>query len=207
MKIKHALVKAEEQFCVNKFCEGVYVTEQQTISESKNENSSRYNIIIELINKMKIKEDFSLIDLGCGMADILPQIKREFPHSELYGVDVYNENVKYDFDSFIFYKADFIELLNFKFNCDIAFMLNLYHSPGTFHVNNDLEKFMENLEKKISLRFKYFITLLNSEQYDSFKNEIGHYSDIRAKIIYEIGELHPNNIQNKYVAIEFLKKK
>ena len=219
MKIKDALQLTEKQFDGEEFLkrQGSYqydsewdnnlFWDNERISKevknrkinsliAKNDDISRSPIIIKMLKKIKpLPKDFSLIDLGCGMAGVVKEIKKKFPHSDLYGVDVFTSwGVCPDDDIFKFYELDFMKLLKLDFQCDVALMLNLYHSPHTFQVsgvenndiNNDkLKVFMKNLEKGISSKFDYFITLLNYKQYESFKNGVSHYSKIPIKIIYE----------------------
>jgi hypothetical protein len=221
-KIEEALKLTEKQFDLEKFLENqgehrkreIYNNpfwNEKLISNDvksqkidslhvRNDDFLRYPIIINLLKKIKtLPKDFSLIDLGCGMAGVLNEIKKEFRYSNLYGVDalpvghllelksVGGNIVKSNEIIFKFYELDFMELLELDFQCDVALMLNLYHHPAVFKVGEDekLEHLMKNLEKGISLNFDYFITLLNYYQYESFKNGFSYYSKIPVKIIYE----------------------
>ena len=241
MKIKDALQLTEKQFDLEKFLENqgehrkreIYNNpfwNEKLISNDvksqkidslhvRNDDFLRYPIIINLLKKIKtLPKDFSLIDLGCGMAGVLNEIKKEFRYSNLYGVDalpvghllelksVGGNIVKSNEIIFKFYELDFMELLELDFQCDVALMLNLYHAPGVFKVGEGLESFMKNLEKGISSNFDYFVTLLNYKQYESFKNGVSHYSKIPIKIIYnEPMEVGDTSI-SQWVVIKFKKK-
>ena len=151
MGIKDILHKVEKQFDMEDFSKHQYFVRHDDrifplISFPKRgDDVLRYPKILKLLKKIKqnqklgLPKDFSLIDLGCGYAGILKAIKKEFPDSNLYGVDVFpyghddpNRDIK---DVFKFYQLDFIKLLKSDFQCDIALMLNLYHAPGVFWVD------------------------------------------------------------------------
>jgi len=212
MELKDALQLAEKQFDNGEY------GQRQSNGPAANDDPSRYPVIIKLLKKIKryrkLPKDFSLVDLGCGMAGVLKEIKKEFPHSDLYGVDAFPLERNFPYRNgtgdYEFYNLDFMELLELDFQCDVALMLNLYHYPGAFRVAGDndinsdkLKVFMENLEKGISSNFDYFITLLNYKQYESFKNGFSYYSKIPIKIIYnepiEVGDCSVN----QWVVVEF----
>ncbi len=191
-------------------------------------NPARNNTITYLVMKILKRQnfkDFSLIDFGCGNGQDLEEMGKIFSDASLYGVDAFPiqrsipETIRVDrfkSDSFEFYKLDFMHLLKLDFKCDIAMNLGLYHAPDGMHLV-DMEtaiQVMKDFEKRISSRFKYFITRLGynilldtPNQYDIVKNGIMYYSGIPIEII-DIEEEYPiakdDSKFNKIILIKFL---
>jgi SAM-dependent methyltransferase len=208
MNIQEAMKLTSEQFNIR-----IY-KQKHNHGEAIHDDSTRYSKIINLLKKINLPADFTLIDLGCGHAGVLQEMRTTFPQSNLYGVDVYpSESAKAYHDAGIceIYNLDFMKLPELDFKCDVALMLNLYHHPGTFGITNSdqdvkTKEFLKKLEELISARFKYWITTLNPEQYLSFKNRTSHYSNIPAMIIQEsstpqIQGDHPMNDIPEFVVI------
>ena len=209
MNIQEAMKLTSEQFNIR-----IY-KQKHNHGKARQDDSIRYPKIINLLKKINLPADFTLIDLGCGHAGVLQEMRTTFPQSNLYGVDVYSfesAKVLHDEEVCEIYNLDFMKLLELDFKCDVALMLNLYHHPGTFGIASSdqdvkVKEFLKKVEELISARFKYWITTLNPEQYLSFKNRTSHYSNIPAMIIQESSTLqlpddrHPMNNIPEFVVI------
>ncbi|MAE82039.1 MAG: hypothetical protein CMB80_04840 [Flammeovirgaceae bacterium] len=226
--MKEAIQSTAEQF------DGEMYFKDRYHGTAGNDDPTRHPKIINLLKKLNLSKDFTLIDLGCGKAGVLNKISVEFPNATVCGVDVnrfkhikdWNDPTKQPWATWNlsgnFYQLDFVELLNKDFKCDVAIMLNLFHSPGTFGLMSDGEaftdghdhtnhpkaiRFLKKLEEKMSSRFTYWVTQLNAHQYTSYANGTGHYSDISAKVIHESDALqvsqgfHHVNVIPEFVAI------
>lgn len=126
--------------------------------------------ISELIDCKKIDLSFSMLDICCGDALILLQIKRFFPNCEAIGFDL-NKN-KFEshqsaIDGGVKLYGGFVQELfsvDLPFKMDVGIMLNTFRSWHTARLK-DRDKDIPIVSKEWLLRnFKYLILTINNEQ-------------------------------------------
>jgi hypothetical protein len=111
------------------------IVERVGVSDHSVHNSySRPALIIAALQRVRnqIPEDFSILDIACGDAIVLWQVKKAFPHSHCYGLD----SNKGKFGTHNMVQRDGVELFNAFIQhlfasappmpFDVALMLNSY---------------------------------------------------------------------------------
>ena len=131
----------------------------------------------QLIWSNAIFKDFSLVDLGCGRGDMGYWVAERYSKASIYGVDLFQQFDHEDvLDNLSYHVGNMVDLLVLGWQADVCVMINMFHSPGVFKAE-DADLFMKTIENQILIKFRYFITSPNRQQYISWLDGKAHYCD------------------------------
>ena len=160
----------------------------QDPTPARNDDKTRHPIIKkmiqELLNKNLIKEDFSLIDMGCGFALLIDYLQKHFPFAYINGLDIFDDKFQIENDNINLYKGDFNILLDQSFNCNVGVMLNLIHYSGVFKFRSNKNLYLKNIEEKTLKHFDYFLLTTNEKQLVQYKTGKAYYNkDLNVDVV------------------------
>jgi hypothetical protein len=162
--------------------------------ESENPTSRTYKIIHQLrrmVEQHQIEDSFSVLDITCGDAVVLTQIKKSFPRCEAFGVDclkdkfttheaAYREGVVL----YAVYLQHLLEPISFLKKWDVVIMLNTYRGWEHARLREHEKKLPELSDRYFAEYAQYSILTLNPNQLKHFRR-----MGFRLKVLGE-GEYH-----------------
>tara|TARA_B100000902_G_scaffold399090_1_gene468349 strand:- start:3598 stop:4260 length:663 start_codon:yes stop_codon:yes gene_type:complete len=107
-------------------------------------------VAIKIIKKYKLKNNSSILDVGCGKGFLLYEIKKKLPNIRIAGIDISKygiENSKKEVRKFLF-KKDITKSFKYKRKeFDLVFSINTLHNLEINHLINVIKE-IQRIGKK-----------------------------------------------------------
>lgn len=152
-----------------------WIKERYGCEDDINKNGSRPNIISNIISN-NFKDNLSILDICCGDAIILNQLKIRFPNSTAIGFDInkgkFEQHKESDEIGVHLYYGIIQELFknDLPEKIDIIIMLNTFRSWHTARLRDNEKDLPEISTKWLINNSKNLILTVNEDQLNYFKS-------------------------------------